>query len=292
MRSTRFRRLSFLLFASLAFASNVLASERHSLWSVQGKHNTVYLLGSIHLLRADEPLPAAMEAAYGKAKTLIMEIDMDDLDPLAAQATTMELGLLPEGQTLEQQIGPQAAQKLATYAQNLGVDAAMLARFRPWLAAITLTQFQMMKLGLDSQAGIEQRFTAKAAADHKEIRGLETLQEQLNLFAQLSDRQQTQYLLSSIEDAEHADQELGQMLTAWRAGDADGLAKILNRGFSEFPELYARLTIDRNRRWLTPLANLLNEQEDYLVIVGALHLVGKDGLLDLLERRGYKIVQH
>ena len=148
-----------------------------------------------------------------------------------------------------------------------------------------------MKLGLDSQAGIEQRFTAKAAADHKEIRGLETLQEQLNLFAQLSDRQQTQYLLSSIEDAQQADQELGQMLAAWRAGDTDGLAKILNRGFNEFPELYTRLTVDRNRRWMTPLENMLHEQDDYLVIVGALHLVGKDGLLDLLEHRGYKIVQ-
>jgi uncharacterized protein len=282
-----------LVFVSLAaaFANATFAAELHSLWQVQGKHNTVYLLGSMHLLRANEPMPAIIDDAYRDAETLIMEVDMDDLDPLAGQQTTMQLGLLPEGQTLSEQLTPDATAKLTAYTKRLGIPAEMLNQFRPWLAAITLSQLHMMKLGLDPQSGIEQRMVVKASADHKEILGLETMEEQLGMLAGLSPKMQNEFLLQTLDEADQVETELDKMIAAWRTGDTVALEKFL-LDMRDTPEIYRALLVDRNRRWMTRLSDILNERQDYLVIVGAMHLVGDDGVVKLLERRGFKVVQH
>jgi uncharacterized protein YbaP (TraB family) len=286
--STR-RLIAFLL--ALVVANLAFADEHHPLWMVHGKHNKVYLLGSIHLLPASEALPAVTEEAYRDAEKIVMEIDLDDLDPGAAQKLTMELGVFPPGQTLAAQLGPEAAAKVDADAKRLGVSMAMLDQFRPWLAAITLTQLHLFKLGLDPQAGVEQRFLAKATADHKEILGLETLEQQFKLLADLPPKLQADFLLQSIKDADDAEHEVDEMISAWRSGDVVALEKFVTRGMKEFPELYAPLTVDRNKRWIKRLEEILNDKDDYLVIVGALHLVGKDGVLDLLSKKGYKIEQ-
>lgn len=279
------------LISSLAFGAG-LAAEPSTLWSIKGKNdNTVYLLGSVHFLSPEEKLPAAMDAAYRDAERLVMEIDMDDLDPAAMQQTTMELGLLPDGKTLESELGKPAYEKIAAFAKEIGVDPALLNRFRPWLAAITLVQLQLMKMGLDPNSGVEQRLTARAQIDGKEISGLETLPEQLGMLANLSARQQREFLEYSVEDAERAVQEIDALIAAWRIGDIESLGKLLQEGFDKYPEIYRPLTVDRNRKWIPEIENLLREREDYLVVVGALHLVGKDSVVELLRGKGYEVTQ-
>jgi len=292
--STSASRLVLLLLC-VCVANFAIADEQHSphtsLWAVQGKHNTLYLLGSMHLLPAKEQLPAQIDAAYRDSKTLVMEIDLSNVDPVQAQQLTMQLGLLPAGETLANQLGPEAAEKLETHTKQLGIPAAMLSQFKPWFAAITITQLQLFKMGLDPQSGVEQRFVAKAAADKKQIIGLETLEDQLGLLANLSPKLQKDFLLQTLEEADQVDQEINDMMAAWRSGDVAALEKYVARGMQEFPELYRPLTVDRNRRWLSRLEEMLGAEENYLVIVGALHLVGKDGVLDLLEKKGYKFTQ-
>ena len=274
---------------SPAFAAD--SSPHHILWSLQGKTNTVYLLGSIHMLKPSETLPAAIDAAYADAESLLMEIDMDDLDPEQMQQDVMELAMQPEDQSLQQQLGPEAYKRFAANVQPLGVDTALFDRFKPWFAAITLVQVQMMKLGFDAASGVEQRLTQRASADSKPIRGLETAREQLEIMAGLPDKQQREFLLYSVEDAQRMSSELDQLLNAWRRGDAQGMAKLLQEGFDEYPDLYRPLTVERNRKWVPQIEQLLDDKDDYLVVVGALHLVGTDSVIDLLERKGYKIKQ-
>ncbi|WP_116810405.1 TraB/GumN family protein [Steroidobacter cummioxidans] len=266
--------------------------QHHSLWSLKGKTNTVYLLGSVHFLNASEKLPAVVEQAYKDSEVLVMEIDMDDLDPAETQQITLELGMLPAGQSLEQQLGKPTYSRLSARAQEVGIDPMLLNRFRPWFAAMTLVQLQLVKMGLDASSGIEQRFTTRAVADKKPIHGLETLREQLSMLAGLPDRQQREFLLYSIDDADRMGQEIDELLSAWRTGDSKALAALLAEGFEQYPDLYRPLTVDRNRRWLGQVEALLDKREDYLVIVGTLHLVGKDSLIELLEGRGHKVVQH
>jgi uncharacterized protein len=281
-----------LLLCSAAWSPAAAAdSEHHILWSLQGKTNKVYLLGSIHMLQPSEQLPAAIDAAYADAESLLMEIDMDDLDPGQMQRDVMELATQPEGQSLQRQLGAQAYEQFLTQVRPLGVDTALFDRFKPWFAAITLVQVQMMKLGFDAASGVEQRLTQRASADHKPIRGLETAREQLEIMARLPDKQQREFLLYSVEDAQRMSSELEQLLRAWRRGDAKGMAKLLQEGFDEYPDLYRPLTVERNRKWLPQIEDLLDEQDDYLVVVGALHLVGSESVIDLLERKGYKVRQ-
>jgi hypothetical protein len=281
--------LCALWFSQGAFAA---AQQHHSLWSLKGKTNTVYLLGSVHFLSEAEQLPAALDEAYRNSEVLLMEIDMDDLDPTETQQITLELGMLPAGQSLEQQLGKPTYARLATRAQDVGIDPALLNRFKPWFAAMTLVQLQLMKMGLAPTSGIEQRFTTRAVADKKPIHGLETLREQLGMLAGLPDRQQREFLLYSIDDADRIAEEIDQLLSAWRRGDSKALAGLLAEGFAQYPDLYRPLTTDRNRRWVGQVEALLDDRDDYLVVVGTLHLVGKDSLIELLQAKGHKIVQH
>lgn len=274
---------------SVAWAAD---QPHHSLWSLKGKTNTVYLLGSVHFLSESEKLPAALDEAYRNSEVLLMEIDMDDLDPAQTQQITLELGMLPAGQSLEQQLGKPTYSRLVTRAQDVGIDPTLLNRFKPWFAAMTLVQLQLMKMGLAPTSGIEQRFTARAVADKKPIHGLETLREQLGMLAGLPDKQQREFLLYSIADADRIAEEIDELLTAWRVGDTRKLAALLAEGFEQYPDLYRPLTTERNRRWVGQVEALLDDRDDYLVVVGTLHLVGKDSLIELLQAKGHKIVQH
>lgn len=286
-------KLLLLLLIGLGLVpSGYAAEQHHTLWSLQGKSNTVYLLGSVHFLKPSERLPAAVDQAYREAEKLVMEIDMDDLDPLAMQQVTMDLGLLPQDRTLESELGASTYAKVAEQARRSGIDPALLSRFRPWLAAMTLVQLQLMKQGLDPNAGVEQQLTARAAADGKEIIGLETLQQQLGMLAGLSREQQREFLMYSVEDIERASQEIDRLIDAWRKGDTRTLAQLLAEGFEKYPDLYRPLTVERNRQWIPSIEKLLDDPDDYLVVVGTLHLVGKDSVIELLERKGHKVTQH
>jgi uncharacterized protein len=285
-------RLLPILVALLAATVADAGERQHVLWSLHGKTNTVYLLGSVHFLRPSEQLPAAVDAAYVEAERLLMEIDMDDLDPLHAQQVTLELGMLPNGETLESQLGASTYAKVSEQARAIGIEPMMLNRFRPWLAALTLVQLQLVKMGLDPSAGVEQRFVARAANDRKEITGLETLREQLAMMANLPLEQQREFLLYSVEDTERATREIDELIAAWRTGDTEALAALMTEGFEKYPDLYRPMTVDRNRKWIAPIEALLDDKDDYLVIVGALHLVGKDSVVELLEKRGHKITRH
>jgi hypothetical protein len=207
------------------------------------------------------------------------------------QQDVEELAMQPADQSLQQQLGPDTYGQFVTKLRPLSVDPALLDRFRPWFAAITLVQVQMMKLGFDPAAGVEMRLTRRATEDHKPIRGLETMREQLEIMARLPEKQQREFLLYSVDDAERMSSELDALLTAWRRGDAAGMAKLLQEGFDEYPDLYRPLTVERNRKWIPQIERLLEDKDDYLVVVGALHLVGTDSVIDLLERKGYKVKQ-
>jgi uncharacterized protein YbaP (TraB family) len=278
-----------LLSASVSVAKD--ATTHHSLWALHSKSNTVYLLGSVHFLSPDEKLPSAIEDAYQDAEEIVMEIDMDDLDPVQAQQVVMQLGMLPPNQTLDKVLGESVYSELASQAKKLGMDASMLVHLRPWFAGLTLAQLNLRAVGLDPESGVEKRLTARAVQDRKPIDGLETLQEQLGLLANLPPKQERELVTYMLDDAEHISEEIDSLLTAWRAGDTAGLAKVLTKDLAEHPDLIQPLTTDRNRKWVPKIEQLLGNSKDYLVVVGALHLVGKDSVIDLLQRKGYKVEQ-
>jgi uncharacterized protein len=282
-----------LLLAALAVPATGLADGRHVLWAVDGKHNTVYLLGSLHVLRPnDGPLPAAADEAYSDAEQLVMEIDMDEAlaDPAGLVQAMQAEAMLPEGQSLKALLGEDYT-RVAERARSAGFDLELLDQFAPWFVAVTLMQLELENRGFSAELGVEQTLTRRAVADHKPISGLETAAQQFATFGDLSLEQQKRMLLMTLDETAQLDAEIDKLLAAWREGDIESLASTLSAEYERFPELYGPLTENRNRAWLTRLVDLLDDDDDYLVVVGALHLVGRNSVIDLLERRGYEVVQ-
>jgi len=271
------------------------AAEGSVVWSVQGARNTVYLFGSIHVLRAgDVGLPPAAEAAYDDAEQLVMEIDMDDpavADPTAMAAQMQHFAQLPAGQSLRSVLGDDYA-AVATSVREAGLDLALLDGYAPWFVGMVVLQLEVARRGFDPAHGIEQQVTDRAVADRKPILGLETPADQFALLAGLSLPEQKRFLLMTLEETDQTDARLDELLNAWRTGDTATLARALSEEFEAFPELYRPLTEDRNRAWVEQLAGLLDDRDDYLVVVGALHLVGRNSVVDLLRQRGYRVTRH
>ena len=280
---------------SAAAAAPEAAAGRSVVWSVQGEHNTVYLFGSIHVLRpGDVGLPGAAEEAYRDAEQVVMEIDMDDpavADPLALAAQMQRHAQLPAGQSLESLLGADYP-TVAAYLRAAGLEPALLDGFAPWFVAMMVLQIEVAQRGFDPAHGIEQQVTERALADRKPILGLETPADQFAVLAGLSLPEQKRFLLMTLDETEQTDASLDRLLGAWRSGDTATLAQALSEEFEEFPELYRPLTEDRNRAWVEQLADLLDDRDDYLVVVGALHLVGRNSVIDLLRQRGYRITRH
>ena len=289
------RRLLRPVLAGLALT--LLGAAAHAagaspLWVIKGKTNNVYLLGSVHVLRAsDYPLPAAILDAYRDAEILFMEVDLDDLDAGEALQYTLNNGSLPPDRSLRDVLGLEDFTVADMKANAIGIDLGLFARFEPWVAALAVVQAQVASLGLEPENGVEQYLLRLTQQDHKEVRGLETLADQLGVLDSLALDRQGKFLLMSLEDAEAKSEQLDEMIAAWRGGDVARLAATLSEEFADFPDLYTPLIVARNRNWTGQIVQLLDDKDDYLVVMGALHLVGKDSVIQMLNARGIRARQ-
>jgi uncharacterized protein YbaP (TraB family) len=258
------------------------------MWELQGTAGHVTFVGSIHLLREDTPVPPAVLHAADAAEVIVLEIDLDKLDPAAGAADALRLGVDPGGRTLAEQLGPRDYAVAASRARAAGVDLEPLQSFRPWLAAITVTQMKLQEAGFDADYGVERRFVEVARRDGKEVRGLETLPEQLESLAGLSPGLQRDFLLETLDEAGGLEHQMAPVIAAWRTGDTRTLERELLDDLRGEPELYRRVIVDRNRRWATRIAGMARERRNTVVVVGTLHLVGPDSVLRMLDAAGLK----
>lgn len=278
------------LFAALAVPA--ARAEGPPVWSVAGRTNTVYLFGSVHLLKPGEfVLQGALEEAYEDAEAVFLEVDMDDLSPLELAAATAHRAIDPQGRSLDELMGGDAA-LARDRAREAGIDLSLLGQLEPWFAGLTIVSLALARDGYVADAGVEQVVQVRAAADDKEILGLETLDEQLAALDSMEIGVQREFLLKALDDAQRPADALETFLRSWREGDDEALAEELASEFAGAPELYRSLMLDRNRNWVERISGLLDDSRDYLVVVGALHLVGPDGLPALLAARGLRVTRH
>lgn len=290
----RFLLLAALWIASLA-STNVRADAgQHpvSLWQVDGRHNRVYLLGSIHLLRErDHPLPGVLYEAYDDAEVLFMELDFDDVDPVADQALIRELGMLANGRRLADILGPALFAKASRLAEEAAVPLGLLEYAEPWFAAVNVEMMLLMRAGFSQDQGIEAHFAARAAIDQKEIFGFETTAEQLGFLDSLSIEAQKDMFIQSLVEGISIGEVMDSLVEAWHRGDTQFMEENLLADMQEMPELNQVIVVDRNIAWTNRIEDMLDDGDDYLVIVGALHLVGNSGVPALLQQRGYAVRQ-
>ncbi len=286
-------RTCFALLAMLAMP--VHASETGhplTLWQVSGANNSIYLLGSIHLLRSEDyPLPSAFDAVYDDAEVLIMEVDMDDLNPLAAQTLFTTYGVLQDDRTLRDLMGDELYAEAAAAAELIDIPLEMLSKTEPWYAAMTIEMMMLSRVGFNPTLGIEMYMLNKATEDGKRIDGFETIEEQIQFLDSMSLPAQREMLIATLKESAKLDNMMNEVIDAWRHGDIAGLEAGILDDMQEQEELNQALVIDRNNRWVRRIESLLGHDDDYLIIVGALHLVGHDGVPKQLLRNGYDVRQ-
>ena len=285
------RILALLIFLA-ATARADTAAHPVTLWEIQGAHNSIYLLGSIHMLRAaDHPLPTVIEATYAKAEILIMEIDMDELDPVASQIAFVAAGVLQDETMLRDLMGDELYDQALDAAAAIDIPLDMLDKTKPWYAAMMIEVMMLSRIGFDPTKGVEMYLLAKAIADNKPVEGFETLAEQIGFLDDLSIAAQREMLLSALAEGTRIDELMEDLIFAWRHGDTGYLESSLLESFAGHSELNDVLVTDRNRRWARRINTLLTGDDDYLIIVGALHLVGDGGVPNLLAENGFNVRQ-
>jgi hypothetical protein len=258
------------------------------MWRVQRGGARVYLLGSVHAMREKSyPLPPAMETAFDSVEKLVFEVDLDDLGSAAIQM--LAAGTLDGEETLEQIVGPATWTRLMIHVEKTSFPAGMFQRMKPWMAAVTITALAMNEAGYLPSAGIDAYFSRRAEEAGKERIALETVEFQVGLFADLTAEQSLAFLRYSLIDLETVIPDLDELSANWRAGKVAAVEALIAEGFDEFPELLDKMVTDRNRAWMSPIEELLAGESDVMVVVGALHLVGEEGLVSLLRKRGYTV---
>ncbi|WP_010095319.1 TraB/GumN family protein [Ornithinibacillus scapharcae] len=266
------------------------------LWKVENGDTTVYLQGTIHLATEDFfPLNQKIEEAYANADIIVPEIDFNNINMFDMQATYMDFAMYPDGSTIDEHISEELYQEVATVYEELGMSMDMFATYQPWFHSTLIQQLMTEELGYID--GVDFYFLDRAEQDQKEVIGLETVEEQLSVFADTSDEFQIEMLKESLIELEEYEQQMTEMFELYKAGDADELLTYLTaEDVDPTPEEQAymeALNDNRNYKMAEKIASFLEEDsgETYFVIVGALHLIMEPHIRSILEEEGYVIEQ-
>jgi uncharacterized protein YbaP (TraB family) len=289
MRKTLFAALLLSLAAGVAHAE----PPKPLLWKVSDADNSIYLLGSFHLLKdSDYPLADSTYAALEDAERVVFELAPAEMNDPALGQKMGAAAMRTDGTTLQQSVPEETWNQLLAFTVKRGMPIANLQRFEAWFVGLIVSLTEMQALGLDPEKGLDKHFAERAAEAGKPVSGLETGDQQIALFDGMDATQQLQYLQDTLSELSNVEAEIDRMHGLWRSGDGQALYAATGAEMkAEYPALYQRINVDRNRAWLPRLAGMLDDSDsdDTLVVVGALHLLGDDGVLAMLKAKGYQV---
>jgi uncharacterized protein YbaP (TraB family) len=266
------------------------------MWQVRSETATVSLVGSIHVGKPEFfPLAEPFEKAFAAAPVLAVEVDMSDPVNLQKSAVlVMQKGILPGDTTLEDRLSPELWQRMEKYAAESGMPLAMYAKFTPGIVAMMMVLEEYKKVGFDPELGIDKHFLDAAREQEKEIRELETIEAQLDLFFSIDDELDDILVEEFLDQMSEITAITEEMVALWKSGNVEGLDDFLQDQMGEDPamaDFYRTLLDDRNVKMADKIDEWLKADTDVFVVVGAGHFAGKMGILSLLEDKGHAVTQ-
>jgi hypothetical protein len=266
--------------------------DRGLFWKVQGENSTVYLLGSIHY--ADEsfyPLRKEIEEAFYRSDHLVVEINIDAAKAKRYRHLIKEKGSYQGETTIRDEITRQTYRKLESVLRRLDVPMEMVNKQKPGILVLTLTSIQVMRMGLMPEMGIDAYLLRNASRTGKDIIELETVDEQIEIFLNISDGDLL--LREALFSLDEADMQMMDMIFCWKSGDEACIESILFEDaltdYPSFVSIYDILFFRRNEDMANDIKTFLDGKGTYFVVVGAGHLVGDKGIPDLLRNAGYQV---
>jgi uncharacterized protein YbaP (TraB family) len=283
-----FKRFALPLIAALAAA--LPASAQPPIWVVRDQDSTIVLFGSVHMLPPGmDWRPQALDTAIQDADDIWFELPLNADDSREAAQIAATRGLLPKGETLSARLSPAGRRRLEKIAKAENLSMEALERMRPWLAEVTLGVAQLAHGGANGSDGVE-RTLDKAAPATAKRRAFETPEQQIAFFADAPEKDQVASLEHSLREMEKDPGEYSKLLKAWMAGDLKTLEREgLKPMRRATPVIYQRLVLERNARWADAIAARLRGSGETVVVVGAAHLIGRDGVPAMLRRRGLTV---
>ena len=284
-----------LLALMLMISSNMAYAEapKPLLWKVSDANNSLYLLGSFHMLKtSDYPLAKSTDLAFDDAEQLYFELSPEEMNNPALGQKMAQAAMRTDGKTLQQSLSAETWKKFEASAAKNNLPAANFQSFEPWFVALILSVTEMQKVGLNPALGLDKHFMERAAKAGKPAKGLETGDSQIAIFDGMSMKQQEQFLQDALDESADMKKKIDELHSTWRNADDKALFNIMAKEMNQkYPELYQTINLDRNKAWLPKLEAMLkdNDKDDVMVVVGSLHLIGDDGVIKMLKSKGYKI---
>jgi len=262
-----------------------------ALWTITDADSTLYLFGTVHVLRPETAWGSPrVDTAFDASDRIILEISNPD-DQAAIMPLVQQFGISPT-RPLSSLLTADEIARLNVAAGSIGATAAQLDPLRPWLVALQLAVAPMLKAGYDPQSGVELILKARAEAAGKPVTGLETVDKQIGILASLSEETQLAFLRDALESYDDATTELDALVGAWAAGDVEAINRlgvIEMRETSE--EIYQALLVRRNTDWADQIQTLLAGSGTVFIAVGSAHLAGEDSVQEILSDRGVQVTR-
>jgi uncharacterized protein YbaP (TraB family) len=293
-RHNSLARISTAVAIGLILGAGAAAQTRGRtfLWKVQSGGSVMYLAGSVHALTADAyPLNPAYQRAFDASSALVEEIDLAEADPLSGGLGLLAKGIYQDGRTFSSAVSRQTVTLVQEKLKNTPLALDLIQPMKPWMVMLMIEALGSQDAGLDPELGLDKHFYNLATDGRKQVIGLETAESQIDRFDKMPEAMQEQMLRSELAEMDTEKSSLRSILTAWQTGDAAAIEKMLLASFTTNPAAYASLITERNRNWMPQLETCLRRSSPCFVIVGAAHLVGPQGLLAMLQQKGYRVEQ-
>lgn len=294
--TTRLSLMCFILIifwtSGYAFSADT-SNQRTFLWKVQGPSAGVFLLGSMHFANKNlYPLDPRIENAFKQSSVLVVEVNIDNVDPMQIQQMMFSKGMYTDERSIESEMAPDIVEMLSNYCIKNNIPMAALSKMKPGLLVITLSAEYLVRQGFLPEYGIDMHFLQKAK-DSKPIMELETFQEQVDLL--MDTKHGSLFLKQTLLSFEKMEIQLKEIVSAWATGDSQTMNQLmiidpLNQS-PELKPIYKKLFFDRNINMARKIEGYLNSSGIYFVVVGAGHLVGKKGIVQLLKNKNYEVTQ-
>jgi uncharacterized protein YbaP (TraB family) len=282
------RRLGWILLALFGLVSS--ASAKSFVWQVEKNGQKAFIGGTIHILRPQDRLPDAYQRAYQQSDLIVTEVKGSELTSRSTVMKMTSMGMYQNGDTLDKHLSPEVFAELKQFCHENKFPLEPMMTMKPSMVSVTISMGMMMRYGVTAE-GIDMKFLQQAKRDRKSNQGLESIDQQLNALFN-SGANPDEIIRYTLNDAKQLDKLMGIMIDGLFNGDVELFEReLLLPMKNSTPEYYDALIKNRNNNWLSKIDNLMSTPAVEFILVGGLHLVGDDGVINLLRKKGYSTKQ-
>lgn len=303
-RFTRSRAAALLVLLLVLISPTVFSGEVPGgeggllLWQARSEKATIYLLGSMHVATEDVyPLDRAIQRAWRESPALVVEVNLKAVDMVALQKKLLAVGMYEQGTTLKDSVSEGTWALLVDYLEARGLTTAGFGSMKPWFLSMVLTVTEMARSGYQEQFGIDRHFLDLASAEGKPVLELESGDFQLEMLSGFDDEMQDLFLVNTLKEIDDFEAHMGEIVSAWTLGDTAAIDRLISKSVREDKRLapvLEKLIYERNETMTEKIAGYLDSGKSCFVVVGAAHLVGTRGIVELLagmDSGGWKVTR-